>query len=132
MKKMLIVDDSIGWVNHHMECIKTLYPDIFEIDTANSAGSANDLLYGYTENPYDIILTDMQMETDYLPLLAGEWLIEQIQLMKEYINTKIVIISASPHIKLIAEKYNVDYIPKYNCRELKSYRLLENISDKKI
>ena len=66
----------------------------------------------------------MQMESDFLPLMAGEWFIEQIQKMKEYYKTKIIIISASNAIRLIAEHYNVDYIPKYNCRDLNSYKNL--------
>lgn len=127
MKKLLIVDDALGWRRHHEECIKNLYPDKFEIDIADSAAAANEMLYANEDSPYDLVITDMQMETNYLPLMAGEWLIEQIQLMKSYINTKIIIISASPYIKLIAEKYNTDYIPKYQCRDLKSYRLIEKM-----
>ena len=56
------------------------------------------------------------MESNYLPKLAGEWLIEQIQMFQEYKDTKIVIISASPSIEQIAKKYNVDFISKYSVR----------------
>ena len=56
------------------------------------------------------------MESNFLPKLAGEWLIEQIQMLKEYKNTKIVIISASPDIERIAQKYNVEYLSKYVAR----------------
>jgi hypothetical protein len=56
------------------------------------------------------------MEGNFLPKLAGEWLIEQIQMMKEYKNTKIVIMSASPSINLIAQKYGVEYVSKYIVR----------------
>jgi len=126
-QKLLIVDDAPSWRRHHEEVIRQLYPDRFEIDTAESAMEGNELLYLNTDNPYDIILTDMQMESGFLPLMAGEWLIEQIQKMKEYYKTKIIIISASNAIRLIAEHYNVDYIPKYNCRDFKSYK---NIIDK--
>lgn len=87
-----------------------------EIDTANSALQALSKVEVSIDNPYDVIFTDMQMESNFLPKLAGEWLIEQIQMMKEYKNTKIVIISASPSINLIAQKYGVEYVSKYNVR----------------
>lgn len=87
-----------------------------EIDTANSALQALSKVEVSIANPYDVIFTDMQMESNFLPKLAGEWLIEQIQMMKEYKNTKIVIISASPSINLIAQKYGVEYVSKYNVR----------------
>lgn len=121
-RKILIVDDAPSWRRHHEEVIRRLYPDEFEIDTAASAMEGNEKLYLNADEPYDVILTDMQMESDFLPLLAGEWFIEQIQKMKEYYKTKIIIISASNAIRLIAEHYNVDYIPKYNCRDLNSYK----------
>ena len=69
----------------------------------------------------DFILTDMQMEPDFLPLYAGEWFIKQIQFFNEYKNTKIIIISATSNIRQIAEKYSVDYIPKYRCNDLNEY-----------
>ena len=56
------------------------------------------------------------MEGNFLPKLAGEWLIEQIQMLNEYKSTKIVIISASPSINLIAQKYGVEYVSKYIIR----------------
>ena len=66
----------------------------------------------------------MQMESDFLPLYAGEWFIKQIKTYKEYSNTKIIIASAAPDIKRIAEKYNVDYIPKGMCQLIDSYKKL--------
>lgn len=121
-RKILIVDDAPSWRRHHEEVIRRLYPDEFEIDMAASAMEGNEKLYLNADEPYDVILTDMQMESDFLPLMAGEWFIEQIQKMKEYYKAKIIIISASNAIRLIAEHYNVDYIPKYNCRDLNSYK----------
>lgn len=124
MQKLLIVDDSSGWRTYHENAVKQLFPDMFEIETADSARSANEKLYINEDHPYDIILTDIQMESDFLPLYAGEWLIEQIQSFKAYKNTRIIIISATNSIRLIAERYNVDYIPKYNCRDIKSYSII--------
>ena len=117
----MIVDDSEKWVQYHKTALSMLFKDDFIIETANSAREGVDKLMFSLNEPYDIILTDMQMEPDFLPLLAGEWFIKQIQMFKEYKNTKVVIISASPDIKSIAEKYGVDYIPKYNCRNENAY-----------
>lgn len=124
MKKMLIVDDVQSWRRYHEAAVKQISENEYEIITAASATEANDLLYGYSEEPFDVILTDMQMESDYLPLYAGEWLIEQVQKFDKYKNSRIIIISAAPNIRFIAEKYNVDYIRKADCRSLESYRVI--------
>ena len=126
-KRILVVDDSPSWIRHHSTVLNTIYGKEIEIETAMSAMEANDKLYANSDNPYDIILTDMQMESNFLPKLAGEWFIEQIQSMKEYYKTHIVIISATASIKFIAEKYNVDYIPKYSCRDIANYKNLLDI-----
>ena len=114
--RMLIVDDVPGWVRFHRNNLEYLNITNLEIDTANSALQALSKVEVSIDNPYDVIFTDMQMESNFLPKLAGEWLIEQIQMMKEYKNTKIVIISASPSINLIAQKYGVEYVSKYIVR----------------
>ena len=111
MKKVLIVDDSQSWVNYHKENILNIYEDV-DIDCAYSARQAYDLIFGMVSDPYDLIITDMNMEYDFEPKYAGEWLIEQIQLLKQYFKTKIYICSAAYNIKMIAENYNVNYIPK--------------------
>ena len=114
--RVLIVDDVPGWVRFHKNNLEYLNIPNLEIDTANSALQALSKVEVSIANPYDVIFTDMQMESNFLPKLAGEWLIEQIQMMKEYKNTKIVIISASPSINLIAQKYGVEYVSKYIVR----------------
>lgn len=121
MKRILITDDSPNWVRYHEAAVRTLLGDKAVIDTAESAKEGVEKLMLSIDEPYDVILTDMQMESDFLPLFAGEWFIKQIQYMKEYKNTKIIIISAASNIRAIAEKNGVDYIPKYNCREEGAY-----------
>ena len=122
--KILITDDSNNWVNHHLKYLKSFLPEdtIFEI--ANWAKEGLDRITLNIDEPYDVIFTDMQMESDFLPLYAGEWFIKQIKTYKEYSNTKIIIASAAPDIKRIAEKYNVDYIPKGMCQLIDSYKKL--------
>ena len=116
MKKILIADDVAGWIRFHKNNIEYLNIADIKIDTADSAYSALAKVEVNIDTPYDVIFTDMQMESNFLPKLAGEWLIEQIQTFEEYKNTKIVIISASPNIEQIAKKYGVEYISKFVIR----------------
>ena len=124
MKKILIVDDVPGWVRFHEQNIRHLNIPNIEIDTANSAREALSKLEVSIDNPYDVIFTDLQMESAFLPKYAGEWLIEQIKTFKEYNSTKIVIISASPNIRIIAERNQVLYLSKTIARnaDSESYR----------
>lgn len=124
MKRILIVDDVPGWVRFHEQNIRHLNIPNIEIDTANSAREALSKLEVSIDNPYDVIFTDLQMESDFLPKYAGEWLIEQLKTFKEYNSTKIVIISASPNIRIIAERNQVLYLSKTIARnaDSESYR----------
>ena len=116
MKKILIVDDVPGWVRFHKTNIEYLNIENLEIDYANSALEALSKLETSIDKPYDIIFTDLQMESNFLPKSAGEWLIEQIKTYKYYQNSKIVIISASPSIERIAKKYKVSFLSKTTAR----------------
>ena len=120
MKRILIVDDVPGWVRFHKTNIEYLNIADIEIDSANSAKEALAKLEVSINEPYDVIFTDMQMESDFLPKLAGEWLIEQIQMFNEYKSSKIVIISAAPDISRIAKHYGVLYMPKTVARNSKA------------
>lgn len=124
MKRILIVDDVPGWIRFHEQNIRHLNIPNIEIDTAISAREALSKLEVSIDNPYDVIFTDLQMESDFLPKYAGEWLIEQIKTFKEYNSTKIVIISASPNIRIIAERNQVLYLSKTIARnaDSESYR----------
>ena len=113
--KILVVDDIKGWRDYHNAILNTLFKD-FEITEAESAAEAYNKVIENNSNPFDIIITDLQMEADYEPLYAGEWLVERIKEMKNYYTTKIVMISATYNIRLIAEKYGVDCIPKATAR----------------
>lgn len=127
MQKFLVVDDSPSWVRHHAFNIKyILGEENVEILTAYSAREADQILSANIDAPFDFIFTDMQMETDFLPLNAGEWVIKQAQFYPEYKNTRIVIISASPVIDKLAEKYNVEFIPKRLCQTTTAYEKVLN------
>lgn len=113
--KILIVDDIKGWRDYHLNAIRVIYADA-EFQTAESAREAYDKILENNDAPFDIIFTDMQMENDFDPKYAGEWLIEQIKTFKNYANTKIVIVSAAYNISHIAEIYGVNYIRKSTAR----------------
>ena len=112
MNRILIVDDTKSWLLFHKEVITDLYKNYFEIIFAESAKEALNIIKHNMSNPFDIIITDLQMETDFEPKLAGEWLIENIQSSKEYKSSKIIIISAMYNIEIVAKKYNVECLSK--------------------
>lgn len=111
MKRILIVDDAPSWVKYHKYNLEELFENP-AIDCAYSAREGYDLVYNMMSLPYDIIFTDLHMEYDFEPKYAGEWLIEQIQMLSACKNTQIVICSAASNIRMIAESYNTDYLPK--------------------
>lgn len=126
MKKILIVDDIKSWQYYHSCIIKNLFPDAI-IETADSAREGYDKLLKHNKKPFDIIITDMQMENDFEPKYAGEWFVEQIKTLKNYYKTKIVIISATYNIRQIAETYGVECIPKATAKNFPdSYVFLNN------
>ena len=112
MKRILIVDDQAGWRNFNSNSIFKVLGENTDIITASCAKEGYSKLLESKENAYDYMITDMQMEGDFAPKLAGEWLIEQAQNLSFCYKTKIIIISAAPGIRQIAESYGVDYIPK--------------------
>ncbi len=112
MKKILIVDDVPGWIRFHKNNIEYLNIPDLGIDTAESAKEGLAKIEASIDNPYTTIFTDLQMESDFLPKLAGEWFVEQIKTYKYYDKTKIVIVSASPSIQRVAEKNGVLFLPK--------------------
>lgn len=112
MKKALVVDDIQGWRNFNSEILTEIFNDNICIDTADGAKYAHDLIINNISEPYDIIITDLQMEDDFRPKYAGEWLVEQIKTYREYSNSKIVLVSSSYNIKAIAELLGVNSIQK--------------------
>lgn len=125
MKKILIVDDVKGWRDFNSQVMYEIFKGDVDIDTADSAQKAYDkLLEGI---PYDIIITDLQMENTFSPKYAGEWLVEQIKTFNRYNNTKVVMISASYNIRHIADSLGIECIPKSTALKcLSAYREVLN------
>lgn len=111
MKNVLIVDDVKKWQDYNSQVIKNLYGENTLITKASSAKEALDVLSANEKN-FDIIITDLQMEDGYAPKQAGEWLVEQIKTFDKCKNTKIIMISASYNVRQIAQRLNIECIPK--------------------
>ncbi len=109
--KVLIVDDMRSWRELNAHIVKSLFAKA-QIDFAANGSEAYNLALTHAEEPYDIILTDLQMEEDYEPEHAGEWFIRELKLLKQYQNTLVIIISASSDIHHVAEKLMVEAISK--------------------
>lgn len=111
MIRVLVADDSLGWRNFHERMLSEISPE-FEITICEWARDAYDEVFKNIKTPFDLIITDLQMESDFLPLLAGEWLIERIKELSSYNKTPILIVSATYNIQKIADNYNVECLPK--------------------
>lgn len=114
--KILVVDDVKGWRDYHIYVLNELFSEA-EIYEADSARAGYDMLMQNNEEPFDIITTDLQMETDFEPKYAGEWFVEQIKTFKSHAKARVVIISAAYNVRHIAEGLGVDCIPKPTARK---------------
>lgn len=123
-KKILIVDDSRGWIEYHLKALREIYGSEYVLETADSARAGYDMVYNNLKPPYSLVISDLQMEMSFEPLHAGEWFIEQVKKLKQYNNTPIIIVSAAYNIRSIAQKLEVDCLPKPTAAsDLHSYKL---------
>ena len=123
-KKILIVDDSRGWIEYHLDALTQIYGDKFVLETADSARSGYDMIYKNLNPTYALVISDLQMEMEFEPKHAGEWFVEQVKMMNEYSNVPVVIVSAAYNIRSIAQKLGVNCLPKaIAARDLTSYKL---------
>ena len=112
MINILAVDDMSQWRGFHTSALNTILKNTeFLLTVKNSAFDAFNAV-NEAKEPFDLIITDLQMELDFEPEHAGEWLVRNIKDLPKCQNTKIIIVSASYDIRFIAEKYNVDFISK--------------------
>lgn len=113
MLKILIVDDNLGWRNFNKEALENIFGEKnVDITLADSAKDGYDKLLYAEKSPFDLIMTDLQMESDFAPMIAGEWFVRQVKNFQKYKNAKIIIVSAMYNIEMTAELLNVDFISK--------------------
>ena len=114
--KVLILDDSYSWQEFHKNNVEEIFIELdiqnYQIDTVSWAREGYNSIMQNIDNPYKLIISDLQMEDDFRPQLAGEWFVEQVKTFKQYLNSKIILCSASYNIKQIAENLSVNFIPK--------------------
>lgn len=113
--RILAVDDMGEWRNYHLRALTAILNNLnkeFELTLKNSAYEAFEDIQANLAAPYDLILSDLQMERAYEPELAGEWLVRNIKQLKQYQTRPIIIVSAAWNIKAIAEKLNTDFLSK--------------------
>lgn len=123
-KRILIVDDSRGWLDYHKSNLSRMYGDEIELVTASSAREGYDVVYSNLKPPFDLIISDLQMEWDFEPKHAGEWFIEQVKLLNEYKNVPIIIMSASYNVRSVANRLEVNCLPKATAaNDLAAYKL---------
>ena len=112
MLKVLIVDDIDAWRVQNFKLANSFLGNNIRVTVASSATEAYNLVIENQETPFDVILSDLQMELDYEPEHAGEWFVRETKLLKPYQNCLIILISASSDIEVIAQKLDVEYVPK--------------------
>ena len=111
-KRILIVEDSLEWQKVHITLLHAYSRIPLDVKIASNARDGLKYIEENLKTPFDLILTDLQMETDFHPEFAGEWLVKQIKQIKEYKNVPIVIISATYNIDFIASSLGVDSLSK--------------------
>ncbi len=113
MIKILAVDDMDQWLQFHSQMLNTILQNTqYSLITESSATSAFKNIQNNINDPYNLIITDLQMELNYEPEHAGEWLIRNIKKQPHIQDTPIIIVSASYDVRFIAQKHNVEYISK--------------------
>lgn len=113
-KRILVAEDSREWQKFHASLLNNYKEKEdtprFEYRIASSAREALEILKN--NGHFDLIFSDLQMETEFLPELAGEWLVKEIKQIPGYQNAKIVLVSATYNIGFIASRLGVDYLSK--------------------
>lgn len=112
VKRILIAEDSKEWQKFHEELLKKYDKVNVEYHIASSARDALKLAQDSKASPYDLIISDLQMETEFLPKFAGEWFVENIKDIPKYKKTPVVIVSAAYNISFIAATLGVNYLSK--------------------
>src|SRR5574344_2626741 len=85
-EKILAVDDSEGWRSFHIQVLSDIFGGKYQVETASSAREGYDKVYNNMNNPYKLIISDLQMELDFEPDYAGEWFTKQVKMLTQYKN----------------------------------------------
>lgn len=109
-KRILVVEDSREWQKFHKTMLDESIDGEYYLRIASCAREGIEILEA--EEPFGLIFSDLQMETEFLPELAGEWFVKNAKQSEKTQKTKIVLVSATYNIGFIAVKLGVDYLSK--------------------
>ncbi len=112
IKRVLIAEDTFEWQKFHTRMLQSY--DNLQLDfyVAESARDAVNIVEEHIDDGFVLVVTDLIMETVFLPDYAGEWLVKQLRTYKEYKNTPIVLVSATYNIAHIASALGCSAISK--------------------
>ena len=77
VKRILIAEDTPEWQKFHAALLKNYDKAVLDFVITDCAKDAKEILINNKENPFDLILTELQMETDFQPAFAVEWLVQR-------------------------------------------------------
>lgn len=112
VKRILIAEDTPEWQKFHSSLLKTYDKFQLEFDIAPDARAALELAQKSIDNPYDLILSDLQMESDFHPLMAGEWFVKEVKNIPQYSMVTVVLVTAAYNIAFIAHTLGAGYLSK--------------------
>lgn len=112
IKRILIAEDSYEWQKFHVQLLNAYDKSDIEFLLASSGREALEIAQKNKDNPFSLVISDMQMETEFLPQFAGEWFIKNLKDIPEYKNVPVVVISAAYNISFIAHSLGVNYLSK--------------------
>lgn len=112
IKRILIAEDSPEWQKFHKSLLGNYDKHCVEYTFASNARDALKIAIESSCNPFNLVLSDLQMESDFLPEFAGEWFVKNLKNVNEYKNIPIVVISAAYNIAFIASNLGTDYLSK--------------------
>lgn len=111
-KRILIVEDSSEWQRYHSSLLNSYKKIKHSQRIASSAREGIEIVHANFDTPFDLILTDLQMESEFLPEFAGEWFVRRVKEIPQYKKTRIVLVSATYNIGFIARSLGTDYLSK--------------------
>jgi len=125
--RILVAEDNIEWTNFYKDMFRNLFDgENIHTDYASSAKEGFNAVI--KNNPYDLVISDLEMEQVFDEPYAGMWLVKNLKNNEKCKNTRFIIISAAYNAADIAKSLNSDYILKcflLNNKELLRYKIKE-------
>lgn len=128
---VLIADDISDWLLFHQQNLQS-YLQGYDVNyyMFSSAHDAYNFAMNF-ENKIDLVITDLQMES--MEKLAGEWLVENLKLLKSCSLSKYIIVSSCYDISFVADRVGANsYLrkPAYHNNPLSLKYTLEELFGK--